>query len=142
MLVAALSSQASAAKPTLERFEVDDLVVDEELSEFCGFEVTVQALGHVIVRTFEDDGSGVQSVTTLNIALTFSANGNEFTARDVGADQVRITPDGVAILSIIGQVPFGFSGVLKINLDTGEVILEPHHSTEGEIDEVCQVLGG
>ena len=45
---------------------------------------------------------------------------------------VRIAPDGTMILSIVGQIPFGpgFTGVLKINLDTGEVIHEPHHFTE------------
>ena len=39
--------------------------------------------------------------------------------RDVGADVVRIEPDGTATLMIIGQVPFDFTGVLKIDLETG-----------------------
>lgn len=45
--------------------------------------------------------------------------------------------DGTAVLSIIGQVPFGFTGVLKIDLDTGEAILEPQHSTEGNVERAC-----
>jgi hypothetical protein len=58
----------------------------------------------------------------------------------VGADQVRIAPDGTAILMIIGQIPFGFTGVLKINLDTEEAILEPQHSLEGRIEDACAAL--
>lgn len=76
------------------------------------------------------------------MALAFSANGNEYHARDVGGDLVRITPDGTAILMVIGQLPFAFTGVLKVNLDTGDVILEPQHSTVDELAEACAVLAG
>jgi hypothetical protein len=41
---------------------------------------------------------------------------------------------------IIGQTPFGFTGVLKIDLETGEAILESHHSLEGRIAEACAAL--
>jgi hypothetical protein len=41
---------------------------------------------------------------------------------------------------IIGQVPFGFTGVLKIDLATGETILEPQHSLEGRVEEACEKL--
>jgi hypothetical protein len=51
----------------------------------------------------------------------------------------RIEPDGTAIL-IIGQVPFGFSGVLKIDLETGDTIVEPQHSLEGRLEEACTAL--
>jgi hypothetical protein len=57
------------------------------------------------------------------------------TGQLVGIDQVRVQPDGTAILSIVGQVPLGFTGVLKLNLETGEAILEPHHFVD--IAEVC-----
>jgi hypothetical protein len=49
-----------------------------------------------------------------------------------------VQPDGTVILSIVGQVPFEFTGVLKINLETGEVILEPHH--EVDPTRVCEPL--
>jgi hypothetical protein len=62
------------------------------------------------------------------------------TGQLVGIDQVRAQPDGTAILSIVGQVPLGFTGVLKIDLDTGEAILEPHHFVD--IAEVCEQLTG
>jgi hypothetical protein len=60
--------------------------------------------------------------------------------RDVGADLVRVEPDGSAILMIVGQVPFGFTGALKIDLATGETILEPQHSLEGRVEEACEKL--
>ena len=49
-------------------------------------------------------------------------------------------PDGTLVLAIIGQLPLDFTGVLKFDPETGEVFLEPHHSTADEIDEVCLAL--
>jgi hypothetical protein len=137
-----LASPAHAARPTVDRVQVDEMFVDGELSEACGFTVTAAVQGHLIFRTFEDADQSVVSLLTLNVALTFSADGNEYQARDVGADLVRITPDGTAILMVIGQLPFDFTGVLKVNLDTGDVILEPQHSTADELAEACAVLAG
>jgi hypothetical protein len=62
--------------------------------------------------------------------------------RDVGADLARIEPDGTAVLMIIGQVPFGFTGVLEIDLETGEAILEPHHTLEEQLEAACEALTG
>ena len=41
---------------------------------------------------------------------------------------------------LIGQLPFDFSGVLKIDLETGEAILEPHHSTADRVEAACAAL--
>jgi hypothetical protein len=68
----------------------------------------------------------------------FTAGDNQIRVRDVGIDQVRVQPDGTVILSIVGQVPFGFTGVLKLNPETGEILLEPHHVAD--IAEVCELL--
>jgi hypothetical protein len=139
-MAAALTATASAGAPTRERIEIDETVVDEFLSEECGFEVVTTFNGHIIVREF-DRANGVVTVRTLNILGVATANGNTVRIRDVGADQVRIAPDGTMILSIVGQIPFGpgFTGVLKINLTTGEVIHEPHHFTE-DVAGVCAAL--
>ena len=72
--------------------------------------------------------------------MTATAGDNTYRFRDVGADLVRIEPDGTAILSIIGQVPFDFNGVLKIDLETGEAILEPHALTADRVERACAVL--
>jgi hypothetical protein len=70
--------------------------------------------------------------------LGVQENRERWRVRDVGIDQVRVQPDGTVILSIVGQVLFGFTGVMKINPETGEVILEPHHFFD--IEDVCAQL--
>jgi hypothetical protein len=131
---------ALADQPTIERIAVDESFADEFLTEACGVPVTTTAQGDVIVRTFPGEGAGVVELTTLNISLTATAGDNTYKFRDVGADLVRIEPDGTAVLLIIGQIPFGFTGVLKIDLETGEAILEPQHSTEGNVEVACAAL--
>ncbi|HSC91560.1 MAG TPA: hypothetical protein VLB86_07895 [Gaiellaceae bacterium] len=96
--------------------------------------------GHVIVRTFSGDKTGVAEGRTLNVAITATAGGNPYRFRDVGADHLQVGPDGTAVLLVIGQVPFGFTGVLKIDLATGEAILEPQHSLEDRLEDACATL--
>ena len=141
LVVAALAGPAApAGKPTFERIAVDESFDDDFLTEACGVPVTTHVQGHVIVRTFPGEGTGPAELTTINIAFTATAGDNTYRFRDVGADLVRIEPDGTAILAIVGQVPFGFTGVLKIDLETGEAILEPQHSLEGRIENACAAL--
>jgi hypothetical protein len=139
LLVVVLGGAAAAAQaPEREVIQVDDAFVDEDLSEECGVdEVNVTVTGRVTLFTFPD-GRVLQDLTTVNLAVVWSAGDNEVRARDVGIDQVRVQPDGTVILSIVGQVLFQFTGVLKINLETDEVILEPHHFFD--IEEVCAQL--
>ena len=139
-LAALLASGATAGKPVLERFDIDETTPDAFLTAACGVPVTTHAEGHVIARTFSGGDTGPAVVRTLNIALTATAGDNVVRFRDVGADVERIEPDGTAILLIIGQVPFDFTGVLKIDLETGEAILEPHHSLAGNVDKACAAL--
>ena len=139
-VAAVLAAGAAAAPPTIERIEVDESFPDDFLTEACGVPVTTTATGHVIMRTFPGEGTGAVELNTLNISLAARAGDNVYRFRDVGADLVRVEPDGTAILMIVGQVPFGFSGVLKIDLDTGETILEPQHSLEGRVEEACAKL--
>jgi hypothetical protein len=132
---------AWGAAPTIERIPVNEIgVVDEFLSEECGVPVTLDIVGHVTIRTFADNAKGVQRVFTINLELTASAGDNTYRIRDVGADVLRIAPDGTAILMIVGQVPFGFTGALKLNDDTGEAILEPQHSLEERLEPACAIL--
>ncbi len=145
LLVAALvahviTAAASAGKPTIERIDVDETEADPFLTAECGVDVTVHFEGQVIIRTFSGAGAGPAEIQTINILATVTAGGNSYRIRDVGADHVQIKPDGTAILMIIGQIPFNFTGVLKLDLDTGEAIVEPHHSLEGQIEEACAAL--
>lgn len=136
------SPAAQAAKPTIERITIDNADTDEFLTEACGVTVTFTERGHITVRTFGEVDKGLAQVRSVNIAVVLSANGNSYRLRDVGADVLRVTPDGVAILSLMGQLPFFFTGVLKIDLSTGEVVHEPRHLTDGDIATACAVLAG
>jgi hypothetical protein len=143
LFVAALIAPgAMAAQPTMERFDIDESFADQFLTRECGVKVTVHAEGQVILRMFSRDATGPVELVSINIALTATADGNTYAFRDVGADLVRVEPDGTAILMIAGQVPFEFAGVLKIDLETGEAILEPQRSREKEVEEACAVLTG
>jgi hypothetical protein len=81
-------------------------------------------------------------VTTLNVGITVTAGERTFRFRDVGGALVRIEPDGTAVLYVTGQVPFAFAGVLIIDLETGEAILEPRDRSEEQLARACAVLTG
>jgi hypothetical protein len=140
LLAVALAPVASAGKPTIERMVIDVTFADDFLTEACGVPVTTNIQGRITTRSFPGGGTGPAEITTVNLVATATAGDNVFQARDVGADHVQIKPDGTEILMVIGQVPLGFTGVLKINLTTGEVIHEPSHDTSGELEEVCAAL--
>lgn len=140
LVVAAFAGSGLAAKPTIERIQVDETEPDPFLTAECGVAVTVHFEGHIAVRTFSGDRVGPAEIRTLNLLATVTAGENSYRIRDVGADHVQIKPDGTAILSIIGQIPFDFSGVLKIDLATGEAILEPQHSLAGQVEKACAAL--
>jgi hypothetical protein len=140
LLVMVFGATAAAAQaPEREVISVEDEFVDEDLAEECGVdEVNVTVTGRVTLFTFPDEEKVLQDLTTINLAIVWTAGDNEVRVRDVGIDQVRVQPDGTVILSIVGQVLFQFTGVLKINLDTGDAILEPHHFFD--IEDVCAQL--
>jgi hypothetical protein len=130
------------APPTFETIVLDETFADGFLTEECGVEVTSHIEGTIIFRTFAGEGTGVSEVRTINVGVTATAGDRIFRFRDVGADVTRIEPDGTAVLSIAGQVPFFFAGVLKIDLETGEAILEPRDRSEEQLARACAVLTG
>jgi hypothetical protein len=128
---------AGAAKPVVTLITIDETFADDFLSEECGVDVTTHVEGKIKLREF-DRTNGTVSVSTINVAATATAGDNTARFRDVGVDHARITPDGTLVLSIVGQVPFDFKGVLKINLDTGEVLHEPTRADD--TTKVCAAL--
>jgi hypothetical protein len=111
-------------------------------TEACGVTATVTLQGRITLRTFPDEGTGLVTLNTLNLAVTITADGRTFRLRDVGGDLVRIEPDGTALLYITGQVPFAFAGVLVIDPETEEVILEPRDRSEEQVAKACKFLTG
>ncbi len=122
--VGMVGTEVAAAAPTIERITIDETFSDDFLTEACGVPVTTTVSGNVTLRTFSGEGTGPATLNTLNLTFTATAGDRVVRIRDVGGDMVRIEPDGTAVLYIIGQVPFDFAGVLKIDLETGEAILE------------------
>jgi hypothetical protein len=127
-------SPAIAAPP--EVIPLNETFHDEFLSDACGVDVTSTINGTVRVREFDRE-TGLVFVATINVAISSTAGGNTFRFRDVGADVVLQGGEGVVHLAA-GQVPFQFTGVLKINETTGEVLLEPTHVVG--TDRACAIL--
>ena len=143
LLLAGVTGPATGlgAAPVFERITVDDSFVDTDLSEACGVPVTGRVTGHVTLRTFGAD-SRVISVNSINVGVVETSGDRTFRFRDVGADVARVAQDGTVVLLISGQVPFAFAGALKINPDTGEVILEPKDRSEAQLAKACAALAG
>jgi hypothetical protein len=134
------ATAAAAAGPVKETITFSDTFQDEFLTEECGVEVTTTATGRLTFFTFPDRPVGPQEMTSVHVDIVATAGDNQARFKDVGIDLVRVEPDGTVILSIVGQVPFEFNGVLKVNLDTGEVIHEAHHVVD--TTRVCRLLTG
>jgi hypothetical protein len=139
VLVLTLSDVAAAGgKPEMETITFSDTFDDDELSDECGVDVTTSIDARITFFTFPDRPVGPQDLTSVHFNFTATAGDNVVRINDVGIDVVRVQPDGTAILMIVGQVPFDFTGVLVIDLGTGEAILEPHHVLD--TTRVCHLL--
>ncbi len=136
---ALVPASAVGAPPTIVREEIDDTFVDEALSEACGVTATVHLTGFSIFR--EREGGGVLQVFTINATGVITSEFGSFRVKDVGSDSTRITRDGQVIVSLRGQLPFFFKGVLKFDGTTDEWLNEPNLAAgERQIERACAVL--
>jgi hypothetical protein len=136
---AVVPASATGAPPTIVREDIDETFVDEALSEACGVQANVHLTGHAITRTRE--GGGVLEVVTVNLTGIITSEFGSFRVKDVGSDATRMTPDGQVIVSITGQVPFFFKGVLKFDPTTEELLNEPNFAAgERQIERACARL--
>ncbi|MGY1726794.1 hypothetical protein ACI79J_07460 [Geodermatophilus sp. SYSU D01062] len=136
------ATPALAAPPVIERIPVDDTFADDFLSGECGVDVTTTIRGQIITRELNGGGNSPLELSTVNLTVTATSANGSYRLKDVGADLLRQEADGTLVLSVIGQVPFGFTGILRVNPDTGEVLFEPQHNTEDDLEEACAVLRG
>jgi hypothetical protein len=140
LLVVVLGATTAAAQgPEREVFPVSFTEPFDLLTEACGVPVTINVSGTFTVLTFPD-GTGPVELDAVSIDLVFVAGDNQVLTRNAGIDLFRVEPDGTAILTSTGVIGVIFSGVLKINLTTGEVTLESPQHSEGSIARVCQRL--
>ncbi|MGH2655688.1 MAG: hypothetical protein ACRDIZ_03125 [Actinomycetota bacterium] len=139
LMVLALAETATAGgKPEKETITFSETFEDEFLSDACGLDVTTTVTGRLTFFTFPDQPVGPQDITSVHVDFVATAGDNMARFKDVGIDLVRVEPDGTAVLMIVGQLPFDFTGVLMIDLTTGEAILEPHHFVD--TTRVCHLL--
>lgn len=142
LLLAATATPALAAPPTIERTPIEATFADSFLTEECGVDVTTTLSGFRIERSFLDSDGNLLSVATINVTGTASSALGSFRFKDVGADHMKVAPDGTVTISIIGQVPFDFTGILVFDLDAGEVVKGPHFSGGEQLANACEVLIG
>jgi hypothetical protein len=110
------TSVGLAATPTIERIAIDETFHDDFLSDVCGIDVEVHALGHRMTRLSSGDDGRLIETSTVNISFTATSAEGRYRFRDVGADVTRITKDGV-VVQVIGKLPFWFNGVVWIDLN-------------------------
>jgi hypothetical protein len=139
LLVMALAPAAGAGgKPVMETITFTETFEDEELSDACGVDVTTTISGRITFFEYPDRPVGPQDLTSVHVDFVAMTGDNTVRFKDVGIDVVQVRPDGTVILMVVGQVPFGFTGVLMINLTTDEVILEPVHVVD--TTRACRLL--
>lgn len=131
---------AFGARPTIERVDVSETFEDEFLTQECGVPVTTTVEGHFIIRTFGDEATGVVEVFTVNLGFTATSEYGEFQFRDVGADVTRVQPDGTLVVSIIGQVPFEFTGIVKLDGDDNVILESAGNRGEKQLAAACAAL--
>jgi hypothetical protein len=138
LALALAPAAAPAVAPEQETITFSETFEDEFLTEACGVEVTTTVNGRLTFFTFADQPIGPQNLTSVHVDFVATAGDNQVRFKDVGVDLLRVKPDGTVTLMIVGQVPFQFTGVLTINVTTGEVILEPHHTVD--TTRACRLL--
>jgi hypothetical protein len=121
-----------------ETIPISDTFQSSILSPACGVEVTITISGSLRVLTFPDRPVGPQDLTIANIDWVATAGKNKVRFRNVSVERVQVEPDGTTIVSVAGHRPVEFTGVMKINLDTGEVVHEPQHFAD--IERLCELL--
>ena len=137
-LLVASTAMAASAAPVRETITFSETFQDEFLTEACGVEVTTTVDGRITFLTFPDRPVGPQDLTSIHVDFLATAGDNSVRFKNVGIDLVRVEPDGTVILMAVGQGPFAFTGVLKVNLTTGEVIMEPQHTVD--TTRACRLL--
>ena len=139
------AAAAGGESPVVQHVAIDSAGVDEFLTENCGFTVLYSVKGRVTLRLFgfgSEVEQGPQLIQSLNLTTTVTANGNTFTFRRAGVEAFQVTPDGAVVFSISGNVPFMFTGSLRIDLDAGVALVVPRHDTRDDFLGACAALAG
>jgi hypothetical protein len=132
------SAPAAAAAPERRTVTFSVTLHDDLLTEACGVDVTTTISGFTTYFVFPDRPVGLQDIDSIHISYLAVAGDNQVLFKNVGIDLIRVEPDGTVISMATGQAGVFFTGVEKINLTTGEVILEPQRTDD--TTRVCRLL--
>ena len=131
------ATPALAAAPERQTITFTETNHDEFLTEACGVPVDTIVNGRITFVTFDGE-VGATRIVSASTSFVSIAGDNTIRYRDAGIDLTRVAPDGTATLSFIGTLPVRASGILVIDLQTGETILDAFHVTD--IERVCAML--
>lgn len=105
MAISFVSFPVAAAKPEVIVEEVDEMFLDEFLSDGCGFDVSVTLAGHTKTRIWTDrNGELVRELFTINLHGTVSAGGATLSFVDAGADMLVPLEGGGVRVAIHGNL--------------------------------------
>ena len=102
VLIAALP--VAAAKPTISFTTINESGIDQFASADCGFPVAFSVSGRSMERSWVDANDVQRVVFTINVHVTYTANGRILRGVDAGMDMGFIEPDGTATIAIHGSV--------------------------------------
>ena len=116
-----LATPALAARPTIVSFEDDDAIDSAFFTQVCGFLVSAESSGHVVMHN-EKQGA-TNFIANYNIGTQLTSEHGSYYLVDAGPDMLKFK-DGTTYLTVTGR-SLTFStviGRLELNLDTGAVV--------------------
>ena len=123
-----------------------DEFVSPILSGQCKFDVTITLTGSVTVKTFPNRPVGPQDLTLARFAIVFSAGNKTVRFHQVQTTITQVKPDRVTadvkVTATFAGKTVEFTGVQKIDLNTGETILESHNVSGAAREVICNRLEG
>lgn len=142
----AVASPVAAGKPIMERVPINDIgVLDEFLTDACGFDVLVDARGHITFRLFTDaSGAPLREVNNFAIRLRYYSAWGSVRTVDVGVDRITYNADGSITQVITGNVQsLQIPGQGRVYSDVGQTtLLITFPDPEGEpVVEVVRQAG-
>jgi hypothetical protein len=157
----ALVSPAAAGKPVMEKVTLNDIgILDEFLTEECGFDIFIDGTGHIIFRTFlDDEGAPVREVNNFGIHIRIYSDWGSLRVVDVGVDLISYNEDGSITQIVIGNLQsIQLPGQGRVYSNVGRTVFlvtfpdpdgEPvveiikqsgQHSEVSQVDVICEAL--
>jgi hypothetical protein len=126
-----------------DKFDVNNTFQSDPMTKACGFPVTITATGTVRNMKFPHRAVGPQDITISNVVWVAKAGNKTVRFQNVGMEMQLVEPDGTMITITTGHHPpvlDELTGVVKINSETDELIMQSHDVSEATRRRICQQL--